>query len=53
MYVMRKIKNQELYTIKNKDTGAVHSNRETYEDAKKRIRLLNGIVKKSFGGKKN
>ena len=52
MYVMRKIKNQELYTIKNKDTGAVHSNGSSYEDAKKQIRLLNEITKKSFGGKK-
>jgi len=52
MYVMRKIKNKDLYSVKNTDTGAVHSNRETYEDAKKRIRLLNEITKKTFGGKK-
>jgi len=53
-YVMRKIKNQDLYTIKNKDTGAVHSKGSLYEDAVRQIRLLHmkeGTAKKSFGGK--
>ena len=51
---MRKIKNQDLYTIKNKDTGAVHSKGSLYEDAVRQIRLLHmkeGTAKKSFGGK--
>lgn len=51
MYVMRKIKNQDLYTIKNTETGVTHS-KGLYEELERELRLLNGTVKKRFGGKK-
>ena len=53
MFIMRKIKNKELYSIKNTE-GVVHSV-SSYEDAERQLRLLNmkeGTVKKRFGGKK-
>lgn len=39
-YVLRKIKNKELYSVKNRDTGAVHSYGTTLDKAKKQIRLM-------------
>jgi len=40
-YVMRKIKNENLYTVKNKETGRVHAKGTTKEKAKAMIRILN------------
>ena len=40
-YVMRKIKNENLYTVKNKDTGRVHAKGTTKDKAKAMIRILN------------
>jgi hypothetical protein len=39
-FVIRKIKNQNLYSVKNRDTGAVHSYGTTLDKAKKQIRLM-------------
>ncbi len=39
-WVIRKIKNQNLYSVKNRDTGAVHSYGTTKENAIKQVRLL-------------
>jgi hypothetical protein len=53
--VIRKIKNKDLYSVKNTETGVVHSKGSSYEDAERQLRLLNmkeGTVKKRFGGKK-
>lgn len=39
-FVLRKIKNKELYSVKNKDTGVVYSYGTTLDKAKKQIRLM-------------
>jgi len=39
-YQIRKIKNQNLYSVKNKETGEVHSYGTTKENAIKQVRLL-------------
>lgn len=39
-YVMRKIKNENLYTVKNKETGKVHAKGTTKDKAKAMIRIL-------------
>jgi hypothetical protein len=39
-YVMRKIKNENLYTVKNKDTGKIHARATTKDKAKAMIRIL-------------
>ena len=41
MYVMRKIKNENLYTVKNKETRKVHAKGTTKDKAKAMIRILN------------
>jgi hypothetical protein len=40
-YVMRKIKNENLYTVKNKETKKVHAKGTTKDTAKAMIRILN------------
>jgi len=42
-YVMRKIKNENLYTVKNKETGKVHAKGTTKDKAKAMIRILDGL----------
>lgn len=44
-FVLRKLRNSNLYSVKNKETGAVHSKGTTYEKAKGQIRILNNIEK--------
>jgi hypothetical protein len=39
-YVIRKIKNKNLYSVKNRDTGVVHSYGTTKKNAIKQVRLL-------------
>jgi len=39
-FVIRKVKNQNLYSVKNRDTGQVHSYGTTKENALKQVRLL-------------
>jgi|688.fasta_scaffold921417_2 hypothetical protein len=41
VFVMRKIKNENLYTVKNKETGRVHAKGTTKDKAKAMIRILN------------
>lgn len=41
--VMRKIKNKNLYTVKNAKTGKVHSYGSTYANAKKQRDMLESI----------
>jgi hypothetical protein len=42
-YVMRKIKNENLYTVKNKETGKIHAKGTTKDKAKAMIRILNSL----------
>jgi len=44
--VMRKIRNKDLYTVKNVLTGEIHSHGSTYENALKQTRLLNMVDNK-------
>jgi len=46
MIVMRKIRNKDLYTVKNVLTGLIHSYGSSYENAIKQTRLLNMIDNK-------
>ena len=50
-YVMRKIKNKDLYRVYNNDTKHVYSLHTTKEKAKAQIRLLNQITSEEQGGK--
>lgn len=45
-YVIRKVKNKDLYTVKNKKTGVIHSHGTTYENAVKQVRLLHMLESK-------
>lgn len=40
-YVVRKIRLKPLYTVKNKDTGKIHSKGSTLENALRQLRILN------------
>ena len=42
-YVIRKIKNQNLYSVKNRDTGVIHSYGTTKANAIKQVRFLHMI----------
>jgi len=42
-FVVRKIRNQNAYTVKNKITGKVHSHHTTKENAMKQVKLLRGL----------
>ena len=42
-YVIRKIRNKNLYSVKNSDTGRVHSSGSTLADAKAQVRLLESL----------
>jgi hypothetical protein len=46
MILMRKIRNKDLYTVKNVLTGIIHSHGSTYENAIKQTRLLNMVENK-------
>ena len=43
IYVIRKKKNKDAYTVKNKITGVYHSRDATKENAIKQVRLLNAL----------
>ena len=49
-FQIRKIKNQDLYTVKNTETGKIHSNHATKANAKKQVRLLQAIDHGMIGG---
>jgi len=42
-YIIRKIRNKDLYKVINKITGEIHSNGSTLVNAKKQIRLLENL----------
>ena len=42
-YTVRKIKNQNLYSVKNAITGQIHSHHTSRANAKKQVRLLQAI----------
>lgn len=44
-YKIRKLRNKDLYQVKNSKTGEVHSKHSTLADAKKQVRLLYFIDK--------
>jgi len=39
-YVIRRLGKSQLYQVKNRDTGQVHSYGTTLENAKRQVRLL-------------
>lgn len=42
-YIIRKIRNKDLYKVVNKTTGEIHSSGSTLENAKKQVRLLENL----------
>lgn len=40
MWKIRKLRNKDLYQVKNYKTGEVHSKHSTLQNAKKQVRLL-------------
>jgi hypothetical protein len=44
-YKIRKLRNKDLYQVKNAKTGEIHSKHSTLSDAKKQVRLLHYIDK--------
>lgn len=44
-YKIRKLRNKELYQVKNSKTGEIHSKHANLNDAKKQVRLLYKIEK--------
>jgi hypothetical protein len=42
-YIIRKVRNQNLYSVKNIETGEVHSKGTSKENALKQVRLLQAI----------
>jgi hypothetical protein len=44
-FKIRKLRNKDLYQVKNTKTGEVHSKHSTLQDAKKQVRLLYMIEK--------
>lgn len=47
-YVIKKIRNKDLYSVKNAVTGKIHSYGTTLERAQAQVRLLNSIDKDNF-----
>lgn len=45
MWKIRKLRNKDLYQVKNIKTGEIHSKHTTLENAKKQVRLLYKIDK--------
>lgn len=46
LYVIRKLRNKELYKVVNSKTGKVHSSGTTKDKAKAQLRLLESIERK-------
>jgi hypothetical protein len=42
-YQIRKIKNHNLYSVKNINTGVIHSKETTKKKAEAQVKLLNAI----------
>ncbi len=49
-FVIRKLPCKNLYSVKNKITGAIHSKGSTLENAKAQVRLLHMIDREATGG---
>ena len=45
-YLVRKIRNKNLYKVINRDTGEIHSHDSTKANATKQVRLLHMIENK-------
>lgn len=45
-YSIRKVRNQECYTVKNTVSGKIHAKCTTLEKAKRQVILLHSIQKK-------
>lgn len=45
MWKIRKLRNKDLYQVKNIKTGQIHSKHTSLENAKKQVRLLYRIDK--------
>jgi len=43
-YIIRKVRNQDCYTVKNRITGRVSAKCSTKENAKKQLRLLESKI---------
>jgi len=43
MYIIRKVRGKELYSVKNVETGKIHSHATTKANAKKQVKLLLAI----------
>ena len=43
MYIIRKVRGKELFTVKNKETGKIHSHATSKANAKKQVKLLQAI----------
>jgi hypothetical protein len=51
--IIRKIRNKPYYTVKNAETGFIHSKHATLINAKKQKRLLDALdLKKNYKQKK-
>lgn len=44
-FKIRKLRNKDLYQVKNSKTKQIHSKHSTLEDAKKQVRLLYKLEK--------
>lgn len=40
MYKIRKLRNKDVYQVRNVKTGVIHSKHSTLQDAKKQVALL-------------
>ena len=49
-YLVRKIRNKNLYKVINRDTGEIHSHGSTKANATKQVRLLHMIENKKGNG---
>ena len=45
VYKIRKLRNKDLYQVKNAETNQIHSKHATLSNAKKQVRILNRIDK--------
>jgi hypothetical protein len=44
-YKIRKLRNKNIYQIRNTKTNEIHSKHETIDEAKKKVRYLNWLDK--------
>jgi hypothetical protein len=51
-YIIRKVRNQECWRVKNKDSGRIHAKCTTLEKAKKQVILLTYVIPKRMSIRK-